>query len=302
MKNKNLKQFIDRSIVSTVNSRVFVESVRYGINMDLQMKNQWEIDNNYLERRRYEVTQHISNSSIIYDLESEVSSFTYYLFNWDYDENPDTDEYCSLRQNMICNSFHLIANHYNHNYREEFEKELSVFKDIHNIDLDRDIEGIENGVVFLDYDYADIIENLLSNKKWCWLNDLLTFLAGIIFCGSILKSPSLVDIGVLLDETGGPSGSRKITTAQWALYHYVMQEHGAFPSFKKMEEDYQKAAKEYGKHWKGFQQKYNEVGKIIKKDSGLMFKSNDVLMVEKIILNKYPEAHHTFNKLVIGKY
>ena len=76
--------------------------------------------------------------------------------------------------------------------------------------------------------------------------------------------------------------------AQWALYHFILQECGIKPRFQNREKEILDLAKEYGVGMKNLQLKYNKIFYSTGNREG--YTENDVHVVKLLLERNYPEA------------
>lgn len=297
----DLTRFIEHSFIGAVESKQYLEALKYEAYMGMRKRDGWKIDNYYLDKLSADLIEKSGQFPLAMDLNDEIQDFLYRLSDWEYNED-DLMKYWNNKSTFVRNSFRLILNHHKPDYNEIFSVEMEKFLIDNKINVREDLVSLDRGVIFMEYEYSSVLENYFEMPEWGFLAELARVLAGITFCAGILKSPMLVGIGMPVDEFKGGVGNEGLNTKQWALFHYILQDKGILPRFNEIERDIQNVVKVYGMHWKTFQMKYNEVTKILRKDSGLKFRVNDIDKVEKLILNKHPDAYNRFKELVSGKY
>lgn len=90
-------------------------------------------------------------------------------------------------------------------------------------------------------------------------------------------------------QQGKKNQEKKPTATQWALYHYILQEcePRIKPRFSDKKKEFQELEKEYGRHWNNLQIRWNLINNAEGQEG---YRKEDVVVVERLLKNQYPEA------------
>lgn len=195
----HLIRFVEHSFVGAVENKEYLEALKYQSYMGIRKKDGWKIDQNYLDRLSSNLVDKSGQFPLSMELNYEIHDFLYRLIDWKYDEE-DLMQYWKNKSTFIRNSFRLISNYYQPDYNEIFSDKMKNFLKENNVDVAQDLIQLDRGVIFMEYEYASVLESYFDIPEWTYLDKLSGVLGGITFCTGILKSPTLVGIGVPVDE------------------------------------------------------------------------------------------------------